>query len=228
MKRLRPLKPDERVKVEKVLDLAKSVDPGDPAARMRFILSCIGGDLWVRGKTNERVAKVWGLSEYTVEQDASKAALAYRVTSSRDELGKFATQTTHAMVEGRVTLAAGLAKRLEDELEAKAKPSHLRDVASALGSVEASLSRSLEWLGKVGGLTNEAPMVQVNIEGQPTKVPAERLASMPTQLFEMLERVVDAHPEHEAVLPLLAAEMRRSLGVGDAVVVVDKGSKKLR
>lgn len=213
------MKPEQKAKIDKVLEAARGVDPQKRAARIRFILWAIAADLWVPKKTTAPIAKLWKLSRFTVDRDVSDAAMAHAVTSDRHELGKFATQTTHAMVEDRVTLASGLAKRLEDELEAKAKPSHLRDVASALGSVEASLSRSLEWLGKVGGLTNDTPMVQVVIEGQPTKVRPEELATMPTQLLDALRRVVKQHPELAPVVPLLRAEIERSLGSSEPEIV---------
>ena len=211
------MKADDRARIDELLEAARGVDVSDPAARIRFVLWALGSSLWVRGKTSEPLSKLWGLSRFTVDRDVAEAARAFKVTSDRDELGRMAVQTTHALVEDSVKATAGLTARLLSEIETKAKPSHLRDVASALTAVETSLSRKLEWLGKVGGVTQDAPTVQVTIGGESAKVRTEVLTAMPSQLLEMLARVVEKHPEHAAVLPLLEAEIRASFGMGEVV-----------
>lgn len=211
------MKADERARLDQVLEAARDVDVEDPSARERFILGAIQSDLWVIGKTAEPLAKVWGLSRHTVDRDASRAARAMRTPESREELGKVAVRTTVSMVEGRAQLSDDLASRLREELQLKAKPSTIRDLATALSALDTSISRSTEWLGKVAGVTQDAPTVQVTIGGESAKVRTEVLTAMPSQLLEMLARVVEKHPEHAPVLPLLEAEIRASFGVGEVV-----------
>lgn len=201
--------PAARSNLAEILDRARHVDATSRHARVRFMVEV--GDLWVRGKTVPALAKLWKLAPETLSNDAN-AAKAILAASTREGMANVAIRTTLARLEERRDLAQKLAERLRELTKTKKpKPSEVRDLTQALTQLEQGIDRSLEWLGKVGGLTSEGPTVQVNIEGQPTKVRPEELASMPTQLLDALRRVVKQHPEHVAVLPLLSEEIRKTL-----------------
>lgn len=201
--------PDEQKRLAEILELAAAVDPTSRHARVRFMVEV--GDLWVRGKTVPVLAKLWKLAPETLSNDAN-AAKAILAGSTREGMANVAIRTTLARLEERRDLAQKLAERLRELTKTKKpKPSEVRDLTQALTQLEQGIDRSLEWLGKVGGLTSEGPTVQVNIEGQPTKVRPEELASMPTQLLDALRRVVKQHPELAPVVPLLSEEIRKTL-----------------
>lgn len=200
--------PNARASLAEILDRAQHVDATSRQARVRFMVDV--GDLWVRGKTVPALAKLWKLAPETVSHDAN-AANVILAASTRDGMAKVAITTTLGRLEERRELAQRLAERLRDTTKTKkARPSEVRDLTQALASIEQTIDRSTEWLGKVGGITNEAPLVQVNIEGQPTKVRAEELAAMPEQLLDAIGRVVKRHPEYAGVLPLLREEIRKT------------------
>lgn len=199
--------PDAEARLAELLEGAKDVEHKSRHARIAYMVGL--GDAWIPGRVVPALARIWGLSPVTLSHDAS-AAYAVLKAQGPDGMAEAATHAALERLHDRLELVSKLAARLRDTLEKRnPKPGDLRDLANALSSIEATIDRTVEWLGKVGKLTTDAPTVQVTIAGgQRERVSVEVIADMPAQLFEMLERVVEAHPEHAAVLPLLADEIR--------------------
>lgn len=199
---------EERARVAELLEEARDIDHADPVARLRWMQEAMASQRWVKGKMHRPLAELWDLHEGTVKTDSTTAWRMVKAAENGTELGKFAVRTAQAIIEDRVALSGALAGRVREEVAVKAKPSAIRDVTSALTSVDSMALRTIEWLGKVGGLGTDTPSVSVTIGGETARVKTEVLTAMPSELLNMLAEVVTEHPEHAPVLALLDEKIR--------------------
>lgn len=168
-----PSKPvDEATAVQRqeILAAAAEIDPADVRARRRFIMDL--GPRFERGYTTKALALQWGLSQNTLESDASYVWNVIKDRGDALDVGSWYQEIYAQLdkaVEDGALLRAALHRALDSGLELKS--SDVKNLTESVGKLEDIQVKLRDLIGKALGLTATRQTFSVNIFDPKAKSP---------------------------------------------------------